>query len=554
LSIDARRLAGWAWDVAAVAAALYVRALAQPRGAPTDPPPDAPDWWWRLGNAHDLVLEGPDAGHWAANAQAWLDGAPLDIHRLPVWTALTAGVARLTGDVVFAGHMVNHTLSALLAVVVYFLGRSTSGRAAATGAALLTALSPELVNNRFDYGVDPALQMAVLLVAATSWAAAVGRLPWYLAAGAAAGVAAGTHYLALVFAALALGILVFADRPWRRRLGGLGLAAASAGLVWWLLMRPYPELSLAQVSGVFAEGVAGSGGADTGPRIGLGGAIGRVLERADGALELAVQRGLRGLAVEGVWWFGLVGVAWLGLLGPWLKGEGWRARWRSALWLAAFLAPLTLLEAARAPDRYALYARPLLFLVVARGLAALPAGLDRLLRGRWPAWPGGLLGAAVVLAAVAGVRDPLIARWQLFPPTERGLAVRAAGLASLEAAGPGGGSLTTNQEFAYYARRPSCLGQPCPAGDAELAACLRAYAARCPGEGPIPYVAEVRDQRGFGDQPSAAMDRLVDARFEHLDDFVSRQVTLKLYLLERAEMEAVAAALVAGGVDSPPPR
>ena len=36
---------------------------------------DVPASWWEYGSAADLLLFGPDAGNWAANAQALMEGA-----------------------------------------------------------------------------------------------------------------------------------------------------------------------------------------------------------------------------------------------------------------------------------------------------------------------------------------------------------------------------------------------------------------------------------------------------------------------------------------------
>ncbi|MCB9741477.1 MAG: hypothetical protein H6740_02615 [Alphaproteobacteria bacterium] len=50
------------------------------------------------------------------------------MHRLPVYTWLTAGMTRVFDDIAFAGHAVNHLTSGLLAVVVYAFGRLCAGR------------------------------------------------------------------------------------------------------------------------------------------------------------------------------------------------------------------------------------------------------------------------------------------------------------------------------------------------------------------------------------------------------------------------------------------
>ena len=90
---------------------------------------------------------------------------------------LTAWFSSAFGDIVFAGHMVNHLLSAMLALGAYIIGRVTSGRAVAVSAAFLTAWSPELFNNQLLFGVDPTLQFSVILLATCS-VVAMSRAHW----------------------------------------------------------------------------------------------------------------------------------------------------------------------------------------------------------------------------------------------------------------------------------------------------------------------------------------------------------------------------------------
>ena len=128
-----------ALDLHVVLVLIWIRFQAQVREYPDPsmlPSPPPPDWWWRLGWVGDWVLfPGPDAGNWAMEMQNWISGLSLDRHRPPVFTMLGGLAASLFGDVVFAGHMVNHLLSLLLCLVTYALGRATSGRGPALAAA-----------------------------------------------------------------------------------------------------------------------------------------------------------------------------------------------------------------------------------------------------------------------------------------------------------------------------------------------------------------------------------------------------------------------------------
>jgi len=530
------------WDVAVVALLVFVRSLAQVRGRPEGVPDalaDVPEAWWQVGGVHDFVLTGPDAGAWASNVQAWLNDGTLDLYRLPVWTALTAAMTRVYDDVVFAGHLVNHAASLLVVLGVYVLGRGTSGRGAATLAALLVALSPELVASKLDYGVDPVLQLALLGLGLGAWAVVTAGAPGAVLLGIAGGLAAGTHYLAAVFVVPAVVLPLLGPR--RERWIGPFVYVVVAGTVWWLLLQPYPELSLSELVNIYVEGVAGSGGRSQGTGMETSLAVEVVTSRLHNAPELAVQRGLRGLAVDGVPWIPVVGLFWLGVAGPGLarEGRGWRYGIdpRATLTLLFFLVPLVALEAARAPDRYALYARPFLFLCVARGVASLAAGLEQLVK--LPARGG--LACAAALAVGAYMHQPLMAEWDLSPPVEKGLHVRAVGETVAEAFGSGDAVATQNAEVAFYAGRSRCPANPC-AGNSDLGACLLTLDQQCGRSGDILYVIEVRDQRGYGDQPNAALDALVAARFPEVGTWRGRESRFELYRLARSSLRALAGA------------
>ena len=102
----------------------------------------------------------------------------------------------------------------------------------------------------------------------------------------------------------------------------------------------------------------------------------------------------------------------------------------------------------------------------------------------------------------------------------------------------GGGVASTNRELAWYAGREPCPDNPCPS-DGDLSRCLSLLLHQCGGRGDLPYVIEIRDQRGFGDQPNADQDRLITEHFEKIDSFVGREIILKLYAIDRAEARAL---------------
>lgn len=552
-----RRLAGWVFDLAALWLALSTRLLAWPRHPPRRAvDAGVPEAWWEWGSLHDTILAGPDAGAWAANVQALLSGQGLDIHRLPTFTYLAAWTTRLFDDVVFAGHFANHVISMATVALTYLWGRSTSGRAAGALAALLVAVSPDLIESQTHYGGDPATQLTVLLVIAASWWAAAGRWPWLLLAGASLGLAAATHFISLIFVPPALVLMLLARRPWWGRVLGVAIAAAVGWAAWSWMLSGYPAVTSEQVLSVFAEGAASHGRQEQGARLGFGAAVDLVLSRSEGALTMSVARGLAGLSAGTVPWGLLVALFWLGVFGPGLRRDrsrlGWD--WRPAAWLLAFLAPLVALEMARAPERYALYARPLLYLAVARGAASPGAGVDALARRWWGRWPAGLVAFLPVLWLADGLVEPMKAGWNLYPPTEKGLLLRQAGAAMVERFGAGGGIATFNRDLAFHAQRTACLNVPCQGDEpAVLGQCLERIRVECPGEGAFPYAAEQRDRRGFGDQPNAALDQLVSERFEALDTWAGQEIILKVYVLERDALRALAVELAGDQLRRIPP-
>ncbi len=543
MGLDRARMGWLAVDLAVIAGLLTIRWGALVRGAPDaglELAAGLPEWWWSVGSLHDWLLSGPDAGNWAANAQAFLDGEPLDVHRMPVYTYLAALGGRWTGDVVFGGHLVNHLSSALVPVVAYVLGALTSRRSVGLGAALLLAWSPELVNNQLHYGVDPSLQLSVVVLGLCSWLAIDRGWGWSAAAGVAAGIAAGSHYLGLLFVPLAVLLPLAARRPWRVRWLGPVVVAGGCAVTWAVLTAPYEGLELSGALSVYAEGVAGSDGRTSGGPLSWSEAVALVWSRAHNAPALAVQRGLRGLNLVSVPWGLLVVVFYLGLFAPGLRRDPvarWDWDWRPTLLLLGFLVPLMALEAARAPDRYALFSRPFLFLAVIRGVVTPVVWLERWLRGRVERWPVGVLGWVAVVGVAALYRGPLVSNWTLSPPTDKGLLEREVAAAVLERFGPGGDIVTPSQAVPFLTGREACPGSPCPrGGGADLARCIDLVLRQCSGSGELPYLVTASQASGIGDQPMPDLDALVARRFERVGLFRSPEVAIRVYAVDREEL------------------
>ena len=546
----------WVLDLLAVLLLFWIRWGAHVREAP-DPAMTGvaalPSWWWTWGSVHDWVLVGPDAGHWAANAEAWMQGAPLDPHRLPFYTLLTAWGGRVFGDVVFAGHMVNHSLSLLTCVLAYGLGCLLSGRAVGLGAAVLCAWSPELVNNKLFYGVDPSLQFVVLLLAVCTALTLRERRVWLVLLGLVCGVTLATHFFAMCFPPLAIGLVIcLREGSWKKRLGGAAGVLVLALLVWKVLLWRYPDVGLGFVASIYGAGVGSNpvlGNTEPVANVGIGAALELVMSRLPSAPGLAVQRSVRSLKVEGVPWGLLVLLFWLGLVG-WrsrLKDRKWE--WRSGLLLLVFLLPLVLLEAARAPDRYALYARPLVFVCVLRGAISLVAIGEAALR-RWTSVLGEsrvaaqVVALALVLGGVFLYRAPFTSRWNLRPPVDEGMQSRAVA-ALIDQEFPDSDSVvTSSQAIPFHARREACPSNPCPqGGQPALARCLAQLVSECRGQGPIPYVLRDFATSGEGDQQNQELVALVRQEFQQVGEISAERFQVSLWSLDRSRLQELSAAL-----------
>jgi hypothetical protein len=555
--ISREKLLSVALDLAVIGTLLGLRYTALVRGDPgLDATSSLPNWWWNWGSIQDWLLVGADAGNWASNASAWAAGEALDPHRLPTYTALTAWFSSIFGDVVFAGHMVNHGVSALLCVLAYALGRACTGGAVASrlvgiGAGLLCAWSPELVNSQVFFGVDPTLQFVLLLLALCSFMAMKkGTWPWILATGIALGVALCTHYLALLFVPVSLATLGLMRRSRILRARFILAALLIAWLVFQGLTRHYDDLSLRMIASVFTEGVAGSDGRIVGNTpMASDTASGLVLHNLPSAPRLAVQRGLRALKVEGMPWGVLVGLFWIGIVGwglaPKKSTSLWD--WRTSAFLLGALSPLILLEASRAPDRYALFSRPLIFICVLRGVLSTVTlcmeGLFKAIprfRGRLRMGVGFLSSILAVGLLLGTLRGPFWGRWALYPPTDEGLGDRAVAKIIQQSFPRKGNLVTTSQALEYFSGRTRCPSRYCPqGGNKAIAQCLDLLLAECKGAGPIPYVLSASTQHGLGDQRNVEVDALIRSEFTALGTHRTEIQTLSVYSLERKALRTL---------------
>ena len=553
-----RLIATLVFDLLVVCAVLSVRWQAQPHGLPDlsmSAVSDLPRWWWNYGSLYDWLLAGPDAGNWAANAQNWIDGDVLDSHRLPTYTVISAWFGGWFGDVVFGGHMANHIISALTCVVAYSIGTSTTNRVVGLGAALLTAWSPELVNNQLLYGVDPSLQLFVAALCLSTWlAVSKESLRWTILAGIFMGLLSATHYLGLLFVPIPLLMLFvcrgatpnYSDPGWKLRAARSVLLLGVGFIVWKLVTSPWPDLSLTMVASVFTQGVAGSDGRVVGPaQMEQATAAQLVMSNLATAPGLAVQRGLRSLSVGVLPWWGLVGLFWFGVASPFTQKEGVKGwNWQSGALLLGFLVPLVALEASRAPDRYALFSRPIIFVIVLRGLwntgpAAVRLycfALDRRVHRR----VSQTFSVICVGLMLVSIRTPLTSRWSLTPPTDEGLAERSIAVEISQSMPNALGVVTSSQSIPFYAGIDACPQSQCmPGGPQQNAQCIERMLSECGGSGSIPYLVIESLNVGLGNQPLTELNTLLASEFEPVHVSRARNYTVSLYGLDRAKLRVI---------------
>ncbi len=461
-------------------------------------PVDGP-WWARF---RDYLLDGPDAGMWAANAYALATGrgADLDGHRLPVFPRLVAALLDHTGDVALAGHLVAHLAHVALGAVVYLLGVRWMSRGMAVGAALASVFYVPALFASERFGVDPLVALALPLALLAAEVASTGR--WLaLPAGLLAGALAATHLTTLGVPVAAVALCLFRTPGRVGRLFTTALFALGAVLGLRLMFHDYPVLPWNILVGTVSEGVT-NGNPQAGPG---GGAVSVDVVRAGlpQALERLVAYAARSARPTWVPWYPALVLPWLGLLGA-LRGEGSvpsRVLRGVAVGvpLAVALVPPLAFAAAGAPERYTENFHALVVLLLFRGLDVAVWGAQAVVSWRWDSPQGpALVAGGVGIVAAGGLWPGTLLRSTLQnPATPEDTNAWRLGTLLRTQFPPGGGMACTNREAIAYAGRVYC---PTSTGqkywhDPEPA---RSWlAAECSGEGEIPYVVVVgpRDER-----------------------------------------------------------
>ncbi|MCB9779616.1 MAG: hypothetical protein H6742_13715 [Alphaproteobacteria bacterium] len=534
-------------DVACMVLVLCMAAAVWPRSAPpTDLDLGVVPWW---GGTRDLLLEGPDAGEWARNIRllaAW-DLEALDHHRLPTWMLMVAAVHKLEPSVVLAGHLVNRGLYLVMALAAFGLGRLSGSRAAGVLAAAVCLGLPAATTASQRFGIDIAIMGSLPAMMLLS-AVALRRWPVGLLAGLVAGLATGLHYTTLPYALPPLVMLLLGGQGLSRRLGGALLFVLGAGASLWFLSHIYPIPTLDQLAGDIANGI------DPGYR-----GNGRIADVAEARQTLeqglvagvpeAVQTAIAGARPEGLPWGLLVVLPWLGIVGPglrWRDGDGppWKDWLRGTdaalgIGLLLCLAPLPLLAAVDAPERYGNNFLPIVAVLVARGLATIAGSVDLGIRQAWGRWPRGVLLAVLTVPLVLlTLRPAMHTRVQPAPrPDELGIALLGQSLSEHLPAGVGVASPI--REALVVAGMEYCPLRICPVIDSESAfeQCVQVMAQECSGDGPIPYV---RTTAAHYYDPNAtarpAMDAWVAEKWPATDEVSYRDFSAWLHLIDRPDV------------------
>jgi hypothetical protein len=512
--------------------------------------------------AEDLLLVGPDAGAWASSAHAVHQGdwASLDDHRMPTFSLLVAALLFVQPDVALAGHLLNHAAMLLLPLVLYGLGRVGGGRGVGFGAGVLVACCGPLINASRLYGVDP---LIYLLIPSALLATAAVRRWWWLApfAGLMAAAVTAAHYTTLpMWIPPLLLLILWGPRPWwKRLLAVLIFAATCAGLVW-AIFQVFPFPDSANLMQNVGEGIA-PGSTDPGAP-GLGEDALAILESGMGsAIDLAVTEIMRVLRPGWVPWYLGLALPWLGAAGIGLARREPRAGttplWRRMLGsvdiglglaLLACLAPLPVLAAAGAPDRYGWNLLPIAALLLVRGLGSIALVMEHGIHARWARWPTGVLAMAVgCLVAWSAWTNGHGARYVL-PPSMDGQEVRQLGDLLQEHFEAGGGAVCSVREASAHAGRQYCPQSPCPMGIGKrfFTQCMATLGKECAGEGPLPFVVVQQAQllphtqlEGSGPlRPEReAFDAWMLERYQPVATMKARQFTAHLLSVPREDLQ-----------------
>jgi hypothetical protein len=509
--------------------------------------PTAP--WW--GTVRDALLDGPDAGEWARSIVALNEGrfSDVDVHRAPTWMVLVNIVMAIEDNVVFAGHMTNHILMVVAGLTVWLIGRLSTGRSLGLAAAALTMVNSHSTEAASRFGVDMAV---IALIPLTILSAQLACRKGYLGllAGAVAGAVMATHLSTLPYALPALLLIVLAGSPGRRRIAipmyFLGLGVALAAWQHFFVVGTFEDLQVSFANGI-APGYQGDGMVSSWAAAIAIIQAGAAEAMSDAMLQLMLQIRPHWLPMGSA-----VALFWIGVLGPGLREispdttghsrvQVWRTfDWKIGLTLLACLAPLPLLAAAQAPERYGDNLAPVAAILLVRGGFSVGALALRTLgyfRG------GGVQFKGAVFAALGiGIFSGELHHSGIFikpqHPTTVELGRWALGQSLKEHFPPNTGIAIVAREPIIAGHHERCPAHVCPEDTTEsaFAQCLHMMNLDCFGDGPLAYVGLESELQDPNAPARGAMDQWVAKRWSPIDQVEMPGFTASIFAIPRAEI------------------
>ena len=509
--------------------------------------PTAPSW----GTVRDGLLDGPDAGEWARSIVALHEGrfSDVDIHRAPTWLIMVNIMMVFEENVVLAGHLTNHILMIVAGLTVWLIGRLSTGRSLGLAAAALTMVSSHSTGAASRFGVDMAVITTIpLTILAAQFACRKGYMG--LLAGAVAGMVMATHFSTLPYALPALLLIAMAGKPGRRRVSipmylmGLGIALAC----WehFFVLVSFEDLQVSFANGI-APGYQGNGMVSS-----WSAAIAVIQAGAADATSNAMQQMMLQIRP---YWLPIVaakGLFWVGVLGPGLGRSStdqsdpvatrlWVSLdWKLGLALLACLAPLPLLAAAQAPERYGANLTPVAAILLVRGgFSAVAAAL--MITRQFHAY-GDQFRGAVYACLGLGVLWGELQHSSIFiapqHPSSTELGRWALGQSLKENFPPNTGVAIVVREPIVAGHHDHCPAHVCPedATEESFAQCLNMMNLDCKGDGPLAYVAVVSDLRDPNAPARMDMDRWVAKQWPPTDTIDMPDFTASVFAIPRDEI------------------
>jgi hypothetical protein len=458
-------------------------------------------------------------------------------------------VMAIESNVVLAGHLTNHILMVVAGLTVWLIGRLSTGRSLGLAAAALTMVNSHSTEAASRFGVDMAV---IALIPLTILTAQLACRKGYLGllAGAVAGAVMATHLSTLPYALPALLLIVLAGHPGQRRIAVpmyiLGLGIALAAWRHFFVVGTFEDLQVSFANGI-APGYQGDGMVSS-----WAAAVAIIQAGATDAMSDAMQQLMLQIRPHWLPMGAAVVLFWTGVLGPGLgeispdtSGQSRRQVWRTFDWkigltLLACLAPLPLLAAAQAPERYGDNLAPVAAILLVRGgFSAVAFALWTLgyFRGVGVQFKG-----AVFAAIGIGIFSGELHHSGIFikpqRPTKVELGRWKLGQSLKEHFPPNTGIAIVAREPIIAGHHERCPAHVCPEGSTEsaFAQCLHMMNLDCIGDGPLAYVGIESELQDPNSPARGAMDEWVAKRWSPIDQVDMPGFAASIFAIPRSEI------------------